>query len=53
MHSILLGLGKEKRGERDAAWKFFELSVKEDPALRWPAYFAKQMLAGDKRVGPA
>ncbi len=36
----LLGLLQEKRGERDAARKFFELSVKEDPALRWPAVFA-------------
>ncbi len=40
----LLGLLMEKRGDKEEARRFFELSVKEDPALRWPAYFAKQKL---------
>lgn len=41
----LLGLLMEKRGETEAARQFFELSVAEDPALRWPAFFAKKRIA--------
>ena len=37
----LLGLMMEKRGENDTARKLLDLSAKDDPALRWPAYFAR------------
>lgn len=40
----LLGLLMEERGDKDVAQKLFALSVKDDPALRWPAFFAKKNL---------
>lgn len=41
----LIGLLMEKRGDNAAARALFELSVKDDPALRWPAYFSKKKLS--------
>lgn len=38
----LIGLLMEKRGDKEAALALFEQSMKDDPALRWPAFFAKQ-----------
>lgn len=46
----LLGLLSEKRDETDAAHAFFKLSMIEDPALRWPAYFAKRLLAPNAEI---
>ncbi len=44
----LLGLLKEKRGKSGEAKPLFELCIKEDPALRWPAYFAKQKMKSSR-----
>lgn len=40
----LCGLLKEKRGDHAAAKVLFEMSIKDDPTLRWPAYFSKKKL---------
>lgn len=44
----LIGLLKENRGDKASARALFELGVKDDPALRWPAFFAKQLLRETK-----
>lgn len=40
----LVGLLYEKRGNLKQAQKLFEMSWKEDPTLRWPAYLSKRKL---------
>jgi len=45
----LAGVLYEKRRNFKRAKELFKMSVKEDPTLRWPAYFAKNMLAKNSR----
>jgi hypothetical protein len=43
--SYLAGLLYEHRGDTRRARRLFDLSLKEDPTLRWPAFMARQSLS--------